>query len=195
MENLISLTWLPSWAVYAILVVVGIIALVAVRKIVKAIVFKVLGCPLTKVCKKVCSYLPGNCSCEGCAGKSCTKWGKCGPCLPVKIILWVVSAVITLTVFGFIASFLGLPGVSAILTSIIGVVWAVIAWFTWFVKSVLLLVPQTFAVYLAGRSIYKGPQAVLEEVKAFFVGNIKGLFNKAVDTVDSASNVVSDKIV
>lgn len=195
MENLINLTWLPSAVVYAILILLWVVSLAVIWKIVKTLVSKFLCCRASKVCKKICSYLPGECSCEGCSLEWCPISSDCSsPCLPVKIFLYVVSAVITLTVFAFIASIAWLPWVSAIIWYIIWVVGSVIAWFVGLAQTVLLLIPQAVAVYIAGRAIYKGPQFVYDEVYTFFVVNIKKLFKKATETVDGASDTVIEKL-
>lgn len=87
----------------------------------------------------------------------------------------------------------GLTGVSGILTAIVGVLGSILAYFSDLVKVVLLLIPQAVAVYLAGRAIYKGPQFVYDEVYTFVTTTVKGLWNKAVSTVDNASDTVIGK--
>ena len=217
MENLLTELWLPTLLAWPIVFLVSLIGLVVLYKIIKGLVSKFLTCPLSRACEFVCTKLWVKCGCKKCplaeAKAECSAWGCCGTncgtcdfdegsctkgkccdtCLPVKIVLTVITIVATLTAFGIVAGLFGLTGVSGILTAIVGVLGSILAYFSDLVKVVLLLIPQAVAVYLAGRAIYKGPQFVYDEVYTFVTTTVKGLWNKAVSTVDNASDTVIGK--
>lgn len=191
-EGLLTKFWVDSFFATPILVVVSVLVLYVVYKAIKALVGKYFSCPLNRACKYVTTKLWVKCGCkDGCCSKGkCTK----GACLPVRAALLLITVVLTLIAFWVFASFFGLTWVSAILTAIVAFIGSVLAWVFGLVKTVLLLIPQATAVYLAGRSIYKGPQHTLEEVTEFVKTNVVWLFNGAKDALDDVSDTLAEKV-